>query len=808
MNNGSHNTMLNDDTWTLIQEDLRLADHLHPTPCAHETTQVVLVTGATGFFGRHLVRELLRNPALHILCLIRADNLQHAEQRLLDSMNLGGPYLAQLPERLQAVCGDITTPYFGLTDGRYAELAQQVDTLYHGAAEVNWVRNYERLRPTNVLGTVELIRFACAGRTKKVIFLSSLAVCFAKDVAVDESTNMQPFIRQMPMGYAQSKCVAECLLRSVAQRGLPVNIVRAGLIAGDTMYGASNPSDLVAAMIQGAVSSGVAIDADWLIDTLPVDYVAQAIMALPTPTTHGHQTFHLNHPRPRHWREIVLWLNLYGYPIQLLPTEDWIAASFSETSDFNNPIYPLRRFFTQANALRMRPFEAYLADDQRKISSEKTRNTLPHLPAPDLDSGLLHLYLGYYQTIQKLPPVLRKSNTPAAAFHPNVVVVQLGSLLQRHFSDPQLSVHTIEEQAFGSANGILNEISSVRLGTKIGIRRYNLSLMRGGATQCERLSVLVKTKASDREMQELIAYGAGVCDPLLGEHFSRYSKSLGLENSHLRELALYEWNEPTLRGHTPICYGCVRDDALGLWSLVLEYVDQVDTAEITPSMKTWQPQHIEACIDGLAAVHGLAYQRQDKSALPKQLCVSTELSTEETLEMTPLWKALAGFSGPYFQTWLGPSIVALQGKLIAELSIWWPQLAALPQTLVHNDFNPRNLVLRNTQHGQRLCAFDWELACLGVPQRDLAELLCFTWIQPNSQQQLMGYLERHRQALQASSGTAIDALQWRLGFKLSLQNLLLNRLPTYTLFHRFKQQDFLPIVMSNWAALYAAMSRS
>ena len=49
----------------------------------------------------------------------------------------------------------------------------------------------------------------------------------------------------------------------------------------------------------------------------------------------------------------------------------------------------------------------------------------------------------------------------------------------------------------------------------------------------------------------------------------------------------------------------------------------------------------------------------------------------------------------------------------------------MPRTLIHNDFNPRNLCLRQTDGGLRLCAYDWELATLQVPQHDLAELLCF-----------------------------------------------------------------------------------
>ena len=57
---------------------------------------------------------------------------------------------------------------------------------------------------------------------------------------------------------------------------------------------------------------------------------------------------------------------------------------------------------------------------------------------------------------------------------------------------------------------------------------------------------------------------------------------------------------------------------------------------------------------------------------------------------------------------------------------WWKEIEKMPRTLVHNDFNPRNIAFRRTAEGPVLCAYDWELATLHLPQHDLAELLGFT----------------------------------------------------------------------------------
>ena len=94
------------------------------------------------------------------------------------------------------------------------------------------------------------------------------------------------------------------------------------------------------------------------------------------------------------------------------------------------------------------------------------------------------------------------------------------------------------------------------------------------------------------------------------------------------------------------------------------------------------------------------------------------------LAAAPLWRGLADYASAPFGEW-SAAFAQRQQHLVATLADWWPRLLATPHTLIHNDFNPRNVVLRATTDGLRLCAFDWELVGIGLPQRDLAEFLCF-----------------------------------------------------------------------------------
>ena len=125
-----------------------------------------------------------------------------------------------------------------------------------------------------------------------------------------------------------------------------------------------------------------------------------------------------------------------------------------------------------------------------------------------------------------------------------------------------------------------------------------------------------------------------------------------------------------------------------------------------------------------------------------------------------------------------------------------------PRTLIHNDFNPRNIALRLTDRGLELCAYDWELATVGIPQVDLAEFLCFVLSPDVDEDAAVGWVERHRAALARATGASIDAGQWHAAFRAALANLLIDRLAFYTMINRVKPQAYLPRIVATWWRLY------
>ena len=96
--------------------------------------------------------------------------------------------------------------------------------------------------------------------------------------------------------------------------------------------------------------------------------------------------------------------------------------------------------------------------------------------------------------------------------------------------------------------------------------------------------------------------------------------------------------------------------------------------------------------------------------------------------------------------------------------------------MVHNDMNPRNIGFRRRGWQLRLCAYDWELATVDVPQRDLVEFLSFMELERTDDEAILQFIERHRSQVGRSLRRVRYRLkQWMQGFNLTLATLLDNR---------------------------------
>ncbi len=185
----------------------------------------VLLTGATGFLGSHILRELLRRK-LRVICLVRS------EEKLKSVLKY---YFPKEHEyfRYKVRIGDIKKPNFGLSDEDYGVLLGKVDMVIHTAANVSHAGQYSEFERTNVLGTQNVIDFCM--RSGAVLQHTSTASVHGSGTVEqrDPDAKFDEFSLDIGQSYTQnvyihSKYKAEERVLLAREEGLRANIFRIG----------------------------------------------------------------------------------------------------------------------------------------------------------------------------------------------------------------------------------------------------------------------------------------------------------------------------------------------------------------------------------------------------------------------------------------------------------------------------------------------------------------------------------------------------------------------------------------------------
>jgi aminoglycoside phosphotransferase (APT) family kinase protein len=317
---------------------------------------------------------------------------------------------------------------------------------------------------------------------------------------------------------------------------------------------------------------------------------------------------------------------------------------------------------------------------------------------------------------------------------------------------------------------------------------------------------MLKIKAQDGDALDVGESLAQILDHRVAAAYTRWRHRLGLVGSADREVIVYQQPDPRFVRHVPRVLGSTADgpdptDDDGTRAIVLEMIRAAaGTADVG---RAWPRRAVDAAIDGLASLHAVWFDREGELAAEPWI---GHVRTPSSLrDMADLWQALADHASRVFAAFdaaTGATVAPAQQRIVDRVHEWTRFGGRAPRTLIHNDFNPRNIRLRAGGGLLRLCAFDWELATIGRPQRDLAELLCFTLSDGATRGDVDRWLERHRRALARETGADLDPREWREGFRAALYELMLDRLPFYALVHRVKPQHFLSGVVRSWLTLY------
>lgn len=250
------------------------------------------VTGATGFIGRHLVEELLRNRSGDIHVLVRPESRERLKELMADWPQ---------PERVKPVLGDLTAPRLGVDEAWIDQHRNTIDGFFHLAALYDMTAEPERNRRLNVDGTRNAIELAEALRVGCLHHVSSVAVAgdhrgiFREDM-FDEG-------QRLPSPYHETKFESERLVRDTAS--VPWRVYRPAIVVGHSQTGVMDKIDgpyYFFKLIQKLRSwlpqwmPLVGPELGWT-NIVPVDYVAKAIDHIAHLDGLDGRAFHLAHPK-------------------------------------------------------------------------------------------------------------------------------------------------------------------------------------------------------------------------------------------------------------------------------------------------------------------------------------------------------------------------------------------------------------------------------------------------------------------------------------------------------------------------------
>lgn len=183
---------------------------------------MILVTGATGLVGSHLLWQLLQDEE-HVVAIRRqSSNLDALYYVFSFYTENPQPYIDKIEWRLADV----------LDTASIHKAMENINVVYHCAAVVSLGNNENSMLETNVKGTINIIEAALHAGVDKLCFVSSIAACgsAANSDLIDEGTSWKYNAHRT--AYSQSKYLSEQEVWKATNQGLKTVIVNPGVILG------------------------------------------------------------------------------------------------------------------------------------------------------------------------------------------------------------------------------------------------------------------------------------------------------------------------------------------------------------------------------------------------------------------------------------------------------------------------------------------------------------------------------------------------------------------------------------------------
>ncbi|MFJ1788569.1 amino acid adenylation domain-containing protein [Streptomyces anulatus] len=305
-----------------VPPEIRLRTVHPPGAPPAGTPRRILLTGATGFLGRHLLDQLLARTDARIHCLVRQGSIDRLP----------------VTDRVIPVPGDLSAPGLGLSPKDHDTLTT-VDAIYHNGAVPHFAAPYDALKAAHVDATAAILRLA--GDSGAPLHLVSTLGVFLGDahdgrVVTEADAPTDP--SGLTSGYDLSKWVADAMAVAARGHGLPVSVHRIAAIVGDTATGAADPRSAFSRWLTGCVAAGAVPDTAEVLDMVPVDTVAAAVVALSQAPNLLGRDHHYHGDGGLTRAALAAALTSAGHPVEVVPYHRWRERMLADPA---GPFAPL-----------------------------------------------------------------------------------------------------------------------------------------------------------------------------------------------------------------------------------------------------------------------------------------------------------------------------------------------------------------------------------------------------------------------------------------------------------------------------------
>ena len=346
----------------------------------------ILLTGSTGFFGCHLLIELLKdNDKINkIYCIIRPKKNITAKERLLKKIKFyfGNDYNNLFEKYVEVIEGEISEKGFLLENNIYAELQKNIDIVVHSAANVNHYGKYSNFEKSNIVATQNIIDF-CKGFDIKLHYISTMTVSgnylLKQKKGITEFDENSFYIGQNfeQNVYSKSKLIAESKIIESINEGLNATIYRLGDLTGRYVDGGFQENidkNAIYLRLKSIIEIGCIPNTilENELEFSPVDCAAIAVKDIIWSDKCEKRIFNIYNPNMISTKEILNVMQEFNYPIQVVSKDEFtkIIDKLSRDKEKQNSITGIINDFTEDKDLVYN----YTIKQKNEITCEYLKN--------------------------------------------------------------------------------------------------------------------------------------------------------------------------------------------------------------------------------------------------------------------------------------------------------------------------------------------------------------------------------------------------------------------------------------------------